>query len=495
MLEPRFSTPSVAARVARSQRARLAAGVIAALVWTGSAAIGPASVSAATETVTTVSASTNPALSWDSVTFTATVVPSPGGGEIHWLVNGANVATTTIDAAGVSVMVRKFQVGTYQISAVFLENVDFGGSVGRLSETVERPTMAVSSVVPVPDYEYSGACAAKVAVGFTPVAQPPFTIQSASIENFNGSTVLIDGLAADHYRFVPTPAPTSPYWTPPYFANVYLSNLTVGTHTIWIKGGLGGVYWSAWNGASTVVTAYLATDFAATFSVTSCVANLPDLAPPAVTPPRVRLVGSTSMGARAVPVRVSWAASDTGGVSAQQVVRQIDGGPWTALEVSGATTRALSTKMRFGHSYSFAVRAQDGAGNWSAWAIAPASRLAGYSESSTAIARRGTWKPHSATAAWGGHYRTASVAGASVSLTFSGRGFAFVTRRSLAHGRVRVYLDGAYKTTISLYGSSLWRRVAYAAGWSVLGTHTVKLVVVGTAGHPRIDLDGIVVLK
>jgi hypothetical protein len=56
-----------------------------------------------------------------------------------------------------------------------------------------------------------------------------------------------------------------------------------------------------------------------------------------------------------------------------------------------------------------------------------------------------------------------------------------------------VYVDGVYRTTVSLYASTYTSRaIAYALNWSANGTHSIKIVVVGTAGRPRVDVDGFV---
>jgi hypothetical protein len=61
-------------------------------------------------------------------------------------------------------------------------------------------------------------------------------------------------------------------------------------------------------------------------------------------------------------------------------------------------------------------------------------------------------------------------------------------------GQVRVYINGAYKTTISLYArTAASRRVIWSVRYSTSATRTVRFVVVGTSGHPRVDIDAIVV--
>jgi hypothetical protein len=51
-------------------------------------------------------------------------------------------------------------------------------------------------------------------------------------------------------------------------------------------------------------------------------------------------------------------------------------------------------------------------------------------------------------------------------------------------------------TTLELYRSAYqYRSIAWQKTWSVSGTRTVKLVVVGTARRPRVDLDAVIVLR
>jgi hypothetical protein len=66
---------------------------------------------------------------------------------------------------------------------------------------------------------------------------------------------------------------------------------------------------------------------------------------------------------------------------------------------------------------------------------------------------------------------------------------------SLTRGSARIYVDGTYVTTISLHGAAESRQVVYAKRFAALGTHTIKIKVVGTAGHPRVDVDAFLFLN
>ena len=59
-----------------------------------------------------------------------------------------------------------------------------------------------------------------------------------------------------------------------------------------------------------------------------------------------------------------------------------------------------------------------------------------------------------------------------------------------------MYVDDEDRATVDLYaGSPLHRRLVYRARWAVSGSHTLRIVVVGTPGRPRVGVDAFVVLR
>jgi hypothetical protein len=64
-------------------------------------------------------------------------------------------------------------------------------------------------------------------------------------------------------------------------------------------------------------------------------------------------------------------------------------------------------------------------------------------------------------------------------------------------GKVKVYLDGAYVTTVNTAAAATdYRQVVFTRTWASAGTHTLRLTVVGgTAGHARVDVDAIALLR
>ena len=93
----------------------------------------------------------------------------------------------------------------------------------------------------------------------------------------------------------------------------------------------------------------------------------------------------------------------------------------------------------------------------------------------------------------GGTTRYATAAGSKATYTFTGSSIGWVTALGPTRGSATVYIDGVNKGTISLYSSTTTsRRIAFVASWPSQGSHTITIVAVGTAGHPRIDVDAFV---
>jgi hypothetical protein len=89
--------------------------------------------------------------------------------------------------------------------------------------------------------------------------------------------------------------------------------------------------------------------------------------------------------------------------------------------------------------------------------------------------------------------RYSTAAGASASYTFTGTSVSWVAYRGANRGEAAVYVDGLYRATVNLHSTTYWaRQIVYAVSWPTSGTHTLKIVNLGTSGHSRIDVDAFV---
>lgn len=203
---------------------------------------------------------------------------------------------------------------------------------------------------------------------------------------------------------------------------------------------------------------------------------------------------STSAG---IPGLVNMSATDPGGagVHGYDVRRSIDGAAYTTL-ATDTPSKTFIVTLTPGHSYRFQVRARDNAGNVGAWVTGPTFRPYLPQQTYSGITWKGTWSTASSTQCSGGSVRSATVAGASASYTFYGRAIAWVAILGPDRGAAKVYVDGTYVTTIDLRSDTAsYRRVVFSRVWSGVGTHTLRIVVVGTAGRPRVDVDAFEVLR
>lgn len=215
--------------------------------------------------------------------------------------------------------------------------------------------------------------------------------------------------------------------------------------------------------------------------------------------PTVGLRTGAAASATSLPVTVSWTGTDGPGgslVAVYQVARTTDDGlTWTTL-ASAVTTTALATSVPGTGTASFRVRAVDRAGNVGAW-IAGMKLTPSLAQTETGLAWTGVWTAAAGTSYSGGSVRYSITAGSSATYSFTGRSVALVMTRATTRGAVRVYVDGAasYATVDSYAAATAYAQQVWSKSWAASGVHTVKVVVVGTSGRARVDLDAISVLK
>ena len=218
----------------------------------------------------------------------------------------------------------------------------------------------------------------------------------------------------------------------------------------------------------------------------------PDLiAPTSSAPANSSPLGSIVSGK--APVRLSWTGTDVGsGVDHYLLRQQTDGGSWSAPWT--VATTFLTRMLAPGHAYRFGVQAVDQAGNTGTWAYGGTFKLTPVSQSSSAVRYHGTWANSTLTTWWGGSAKVSSTAGSTASYTFTGRSIAWVGLKGATRGKARVYVDGVLKATVDLYSATTLRQqIVWAANYSTSATRTVTIKVLGTAGRPRVDVDGFLV--
>jgi hypothetical protein len=207
------------------------------------------------------------------------------------------------------------------------------------------------------------------------------------------------------------------------------------------------------------------------------------------------LPGGT-LGTSSVKVRLSWpAATDDLAMGSYRLEQRRNGGAWTLI-VASTTARTRDVVVALSGTYEFRVTPRDAAGNTGTPIM---SRVVGpvrYEESSSLAKYAGSWGTASSTAYSGGRTRYTTASGASVTFTFNGRTGAVVAPTGRTRSSFKVYVDGAYVKTISLYSSTNKSRVVvFTTGTMAYKTHTIRLVHTRVGSRIRGEVDAFVVLR
>ena len=220
-----------------------------------------------------------------------------------------------------------------------------------------------------------------------------------------------------------------------------------------------------------------------------------DTTPPRATAPVAAMRTSAALSGTAIPVRLTFSGHDETLLDHFDVAVSRDGGttwgPSTAVAASPYnTTVATSGTSRF------RIRALDGAGNPSAWMVGATLAPRLVQQTATGTSYSGAWTLGVSASFSGGSAKYGTRAGASMTYRTTARTIALVTTRGPKRGKVKVYVNGVYTATVDLYrATTQYRAVVWSKSWATSDTRTIKLVVVGTAGRPRVDIDGFAVLR
>ena len=213
---------------------------------------------------------------------------------------------------------------------------------------------------------------------------------------------------------------------------------------------------------------------------------------------RVGVAVSSASATSEVPVTVSWAAADPGmgsGLDHYTLEQSLNGGAWAAIGLPTPLASSLATTMPSSGTVAYRVTAYDALGNSAASTGATLTpRLV--QNTSALVKYKGVWAKYATSVLSGGSDKYSRAKNAYATYAFTGRAIGLVATKSKANGKVKVYVDGVLRATVNLYSATAqYRVVVWQYNFATSGAHTVKLVVAGTAGHPRVDLDSFVVVR
>ena len=219
------------------------------------------------------------------------------------------------------------------------------------------------------------------------------------------------------------------------------------------------------------------------------------LTAPSAPPVSVRAKLGSIIGTTSTAIAIAWPPStDATGIESYRV-RYRAAGTSTWTTISGATTSLSATAfLTYSQPYELQVTARDRGANTATTTVAFTPTR--YTESSSLATYTGSWSLVESSNYQGGKARATTTAGRKVSYAISGRSIAWVAATGPTRGSAKIWVDGVYTGSVSLHASSTsYRKVVWSRSWATAGPHTVTLVVVGTSGHPRVDVDAMIVAR
>jgi hypothetical protein len=210
--------------------------------------------------------------------------------------------------------------------------------------------------------------------------------------------------------------------------------------------------------------------------------------------PNPRLVAGSTLSngtpTATLPVNETWTA--TSGLQ-YNIVRSLNGGPYTAV-ATATTAKSINNKVPIGSRPQYGVQSVDGSGARSAFAVGPQFAMQGHQQ--TEFSLSSGWSTASVSGAYGGTVARTTRLNATATLSFTGREAGLVMTTGTAYGSAKVFVDNVLAATVNNHTASgtQLRKIVFRKGFASVGTHTVKVVNQATSGHPRADLDGLIVL-
>ena len=126
-------------------------------------------------------------------------------------------------------------------------------------------------------------------------------------------------------------------------------------------------------------------------------------------------------------------------------------------------------------------------------ATAPVTDRKVIGDGAVSVKYTGRWALASHTGYLGGKVHYSTQRGATASLTFTGRTIAWYGPTGPTRGKAKVAIDGTVVATVDLRASSFTARdLVFSRRFDGVGSHTITITVLGTAGRPYVAIDAFV---
>ena len=220
-------------------------------------------------------------------------------------------------------------------------------------------------------------------------------------------------------------------------------------------------------------------------------------APVITSAPTASIQLGTALSGTGVRLTLVWVGHDIGnsGLATYELDQSINGGAYTVI-ATNLPSPSASVIAPSGKTVRYRVIAVDKAGNASPPAYSRVITPSLVQQTGTGITYAGTWRTQTSTAFSGSSTKYATAKNASVTYVVTARGFAWVAAVGPTRGVATVYVNGVKLATVKLTSSTTsYRVLVLGKTYATSRKLTVKVVVAGTTGHPRVDVDGFVALR
>ena len=220
-----------------------------------------------------------------------------------------------------------------------------------------------------------------------------------------------------------------------------------------------------------------------------------DVTAPSAPAVSVRAKLGSTIGTSSAAMAIAWPAStDASGIESYRVrFRKTGTTSWTTI-AAATTSLSATVFLTYSQPYELQVTARDRGANSTTTTVAFTPTR--YTEASSLATYFGRWSLVERSSYQGGKARATTTAGKKVTYAITGRSIAWVAATGPTRGSAKVYVDGVYAGSVSLHASATsYRKVVWSRSWATAGPHTVTLVASGTSGHPRVDVDAMIVAR
>lgn len=206
-------------------------------------------------------------------------------------------------------------------------------------------------------------------------------------------------------------------------------------------------------------------------------------------------VTGSVLGTSSVATRLSWPVPAGPTPATYRVEQCRSAGSWTQL-TNSTTARTREVTINLSGTYEFRVTPRTSAGALGTATLSRVVTPLRYEEGSSLAAKTGTWLSSPSSTASGGRTVYTTATGAGITFSFNGRTAALVAPMGSTRSSFKVYLDGVYQKTVSLYSPTTKSRVVvYTTGTLAYKLHTLKLVHARVGSRIRGEVDAFVVLR